>query len=479
MKSLLFTLLAFLFTSYDLNAQVFINRTKPINSSEVFGFSKSITLLSPKYGGMYIETTGSRDGRPFYGYAINGAVKAYQYFNGNDNGLHTYNLGDKVSIWQDSMQWKIDEDTRLFYNGAKLEFGKNGNTFLGKGVTPADVSTNTANTVIGWLSARIMTGGVSNTIVGFRSAENLTSGDFNTIVGSENANQLTMGSKNTLLGYRAGWNSGFGATGNVFIGYRAGYNNITSNKLIISNSETTTPLIEGNFATPQLKINGETRIEGETLMNGPAAVAGNLGVIGQAFASSVNLNGTFPSVDFQPNGTSKFYIQYDPSDDELNIHRTGFGDVLKIKNNGKIFIPAIATNAQAQLDIKSTGELVANNYPTIYEYFFLEELNTPNSSGANMIVVKDPKNGDVINRMVVMEQWAFDPIGGNPSYYTFNRMNKFTRATEEIGAINPPNTNHNQEYSTTINHTIDTTNYIYFFLVDEDSNTYTYLRLIK
>ena len=42
----------------------------------------------------------------------------------------------------------------------------------------------------------------------------------------------------------------------TFIGYRAGYNETGSNKLYIANSDTSTPLIYGDFSTAQLKIHG-------------------------------------------------------------------------------------------------------------------------------------------------------------------------------------------------------------------------------
>ena len=44
-------------------------------------------------------------------------------------------------------------------------------------------------------------------------------------------------------------------TGNVFIGPNAGYNETTSNKLYIDNSNTSTPLIYGDFSTNRLSIN--------------------------------------------------------------------------------------------------------------------------------------------------------------------------------------------------------------------------------
>ena len=49
-------------------------------------------------------------------------------------------------------------------------------------------------------------------------------------------------------------------SGNVMIGYKAGYYEIGSNKLYIDNSNTTTPLIYGDFANDSVKINGQMEI---------------------------------------------------------------------------------------------------------------------------------------------------------------------------------------------------------------------------
>lgn len=75
---------------------------------------------------------------------------------------------------------------------------------------------------------------------------------------------LTSGSQNTIIGSLAG-NAITSQSGNVWIGYGAGYNNTTSNDtLIIRNSLTADPLIEGNFASgsEQVTINGDLNVTG-------------------------------------------------------------------------------------------------------------------------------------------------------------------------------------------------------------------------
>jgi hypothetical protein len=66
-------------------------------------------------------------------------------------------------------------------------------------------------------------------------------------------NAISSGTANTVLGYQSGFNLSTGA-GNVFLGYQAGYNETGSNKLYIANSNTSSPLIYGDFSTGRVGI---------------------------------------------------------------------------------------------------------------------------------------------------------------------------------------------------------------------------------
>lgn len=66
--------------------------------------------------------------------------------------------------------------------------------------------------------------------------------------------QLATGGYNVGVGMGAGRNAG---SRGVYIGYNAGYNETGDDKLYIANSNTTTPLIYGDFSTPELHINGQ------------------------------------------------------------------------------------------------------------------------------------------------------------------------------------------------------------------------------
>lgn len=143
-------------------------------------------------------------------------------------------------------------------------------------------TTGNSNTGVGTGSMRSNEDGGNNVAVGLSSLNSNVSGDFNTAIGSLATPNLE-GSSNTALGYRAGAadrnssqnvyigaDAGGGDTsssgtpedksGNVFIGYNAGYDENNSNRLVIENSNSTSPLIYGEFDNDIARINGELQI---------------------------------------------------------------------------------------------------------------------------------------------------------------------------------------------------------------------------
>jgi len=98
------------------------------------------------------------------------------------------------------------------------------------------------------------TTGWYNTAMGFSALQYNTEGWYNTALGVAALYNKTTGNYNTALGYSAGAGNSTGS-GNVFIGYSAGSDETGSNKLYIDNSNTSTPLIYGDFAADRLGIN--------------------------------------------------------------------------------------------------------------------------------------------------------------------------------------------------------------------------------
>ena len=102
-----------------------------------------------------------------------------------------------------------------------------------------------------------------NTAVGSRAMYDNTTGVYNTALGTSSLQSITTGANNTSLGYQSGYSNVTGS-GNIFIGYQAGYNETGSNKLYIDNSNTSSPLIYGDFDTNTLTINGSLNIQDPT-----------------------------------------------------------------------------------------------------------------------------------------------------------------------------------------------------------------------
>ena len=101
------------------------------------------------------------------------------------------------------------------------------------------------------------TKGNNNIFLGAYSGYNNTEGEYNTFLGLQSGYSNTLGNSNVFLGYKSGLNNVTGDK-NVFLGYEAGYNETGSNKLYIDNSNTTSPLIYGEFNNDRIVINGNS-----------------------------------------------------------------------------------------------------------------------------------------------------------------------------------------------------------------------------
>jgi len=137
------------------------------------------------------------------------------------------------------------------------------NTFLGYNSGTAN-SSGGANTFVGADCGFYNTTAYYNTCIGTYSGEFVSTGAYNTYIGSQSGHgggtpgsypsTFNTGLYNTALGYQSGYSNTSG-DGNVFIGYKSGYNETGSNKLYIENSNSTTPLIYGEFDNDILKFN--------------------------------------------------------------------------------------------------------------------------------------------------------------------------------------------------------------------------------
>jgi hypothetical protein len=122
------------------------------------------------------------------------------------------------------------------------------------------ITTGNENTFIGVASGYANTTGPRNTYISYRAGRFSTTGGYNIAIGFQcfgygTGATFAGADNNTIIGYEAGYSLGASDDGNVMIGNNAGYSETGSNTLYIENSNTTTPLIGGDFAANTVGIN--------------------------------------------------------------------------------------------------------------------------------------------------------------------------------------------------------------------------------
>jgi hypothetical protein len=127
------------------------------------------------------------------------------------------------------------------------------NTFVGDESGYSN-TTGLHNTFLGYYSGHANITGGHNTFLGNGGGEANISGSQNIFVGGGAGQSNTTGNGNTFIGYAAGHSNQTGS-GNIFLGNYAGFNETGSNRLYIDNSNTTSPLIYGDFAANRVGIN--------------------------------------------------------------------------------------------------------------------------------------------------------------------------------------------------------------------------------
>lgn len=170
------------------------------------------------------------------------------------------------------------------------------NTGIGLGVLQNNFG-GVHNTAIGSLALFNNNGGNGNSALGSRALTDNISGSFNTAVGYNALPNNITGSSNTAIGRDAGFNAT--GSGNVFIGNKAGFSQTGGdNKLWISNTDTSTPLIKGDFTGRLLQFNtstGGTQITGSLITTSDITTGGELNVNGTTVAFNVSPSSKFIS----------------------------------------------------------------------------------------------------------------------------------------------------------------------------------------
>lgn len=195
------------------------------------------------------------------------------------------------------------------------------NTAIGDDVLKNN-TTGDRNTALGYQALWSNITGDENTAIGLYALIDNT-GDFNTALSCRALYSNTTGYHNVAVGYRAGYQNETGNV-NVFLGYKAGYYETGSHKLYIANSNTSTPLIYGEFD------------------NNLIAIYSNLGIGTKTFGTNATrtlamLNGTIPSTS--PANAIQLYAEDVASSSELKVRDEGTTVTTLSPHNFELFKP--------------------------------------------------------------------------------------------------------------------------------------------
>lgn len=119
----------------------------------------------------------------------------------------------------------------------------------------------------------------SNTCVGYSTLRNVNSSSAvnNTTLGALALYNCQSSANNTAIGCGALQTNSTGS-GNVCVGYNAGQSETGSNKLYISNSSTSSPLIYGDFSSQTLTVNNNLTVASNLTASGNTQMTGFAGI---------------------------------------------------------------------------------------------------------------------------------------------------------------------------------------------------------
>jgi hypothetical protein len=243
-------------------------------------------------------------------------------------------------------------------------------------------TTGSSNILIGQQTGGGITSGSNNIAMGHEAGYYSQTGTYNLFLGANagegtanytgSDNNIALGQSalysigsnadnNIALGYQAGYSTTTG-DGNIFLGYQAGYSETGSDKLYIDNSNTTSPLIWGDFNTNTLGFNGNVGI-GTTSPSYLLDTRGSIGIVNsgnQTLADALFFANTgFPTtyrnkiqsaISGTADGSGKMIFS-------LSTGASTYSDVLSLLNNGNVGIGTTAPTGK--LDILDTSNSAA------------------------------------------------------------------------------------------------------------------------
>ena len=210
---------------------------------------------------------------------------------------------------------------------------------------------------IGYEAGAGVGSGSHNVFLGFRQGKSANDKSYNVSIGG---GSHALGDNNVVLGYEAGQNLTTASDGNVLLGYEAGNAETGSNKLYIENSNSTTPLIYGEFDNDILRVNGTLQV-GDPAGTGYALPAAT-GTTGQIL--SVNASGDLAFAAAGGGGGSGGIGTADQTlDADRTIDTNGFNLDIELDPTGTAdtFTIHDGTHDLFQVDTSTSGTLFSVN----------------------------------------------------------------------------------------------------------------------
>ena len=299
--------------------------------------------------------------------------------------------------------------------GPRMEVINSGQSvFIGQGAGANDDLTLNDNVFIGTGTGNTNTSGQRNVALGTGAMTLNTIGSSNLANGYGALFSNTTGNTNTALGYQAGYSNATGS-GNVFLGNQAGYNEIGSDKLYIDNSNTTTPLIYGDFAANALQVNGSLNVNGAyTLPTTDGATSGEV----LTTDAAGNVTWQMPSAD--ADWMTSAGIVYNTTDN-IGIGTAAPASSLEVEGAAPI-ITIDGTTGNPRMDFQNTGtsiwqmglnfasgDFYIRETPTSQVYFDIEQTGEVGIGTLNPVALLEVQ-GNSPNMMI-------DATTGNPALY--------------------------------------------------------------
>ena len=244
--------------------------------------------------------------------------------------------------------------------GLNDDLSTNQNIFIGRN-SGASVTDQVQNTAIGNTTLENLNSGFGNTVYGHETGKFIQTGTNNTIIGrlsgrgsanhTKNNNtflgaqsgEISEASNNTYLGFQSGQNNVTG-TGNLFIGAQSGQNELGSNKLYIDNSNTTSPLIYGEFDNDLLRVNGTLNINNAYSFPTVDGTANQiLQTDGAGNISWQTNTGAIQNEIADADNNTKIQVEKNPNEDVIRFD-VGGTEAMVVNSNGNVGIGTDAPN---------------------------------------------------------------------------------------------------------------------------------------